>query len=76
VFGWDSKRAYYVFGANAPDLRDDHTGTMVLWDALLDLRARGIVAVDLEGINSPLRGHFKLSFGGSVTPYYHLALRR
>ena len=76
VFGWDSKRAYYVFGANAPDLRDDHTGTMVLWDALVDLRARGIGAVDLEGINSPLRGHFKLSFGGSVTPYYRLALRK
>jgi hypothetical protein len=76
VFGWDAKRAYYVFGANAPDLRDDHTGTMVVWDALVDLRARGVAEVDLEGINSPLRGHFKLSFGGSVTPYYHLALRK
>jgi hypothetical protein len=76
VFGWDAKRAYYVYGANAPDLRDDHTGTMVLWDALVDLRAHGITEVDLEGVNSPLRGHFKLSFGGSVTPYYHLALRR
>jgi hypothetical protein len=76
VFGWDRKRAYYLYGGNAPDLRDDHTGTMVLWDALLDLRSRGIPEVDLEGVNSPLRGHFKLSFGGSVTPYYHLALRK
>jgi len=76
VFGWDRKRAYYLYGGNAPDLRDDHTGTMVLWDALLDLRARGIPEVDLEGVNSPLRGHFKLSFGGSVTPYYHLVLRK
>ena len=76
VFGWDRKRAYYLYGANAPDLRDDHTGTMVLWDAILDLRARGIQQVDLEGVNSPLRGHFKLSFGGSVTPYYHLVLRK
>jgi hypothetical protein len=76
VFAWDSKRAYYLYGANAPDLRDDHTGTMVLWDALVDLRARGIAEVDLEGVNSPLRGHFKLSFGGSVTPYYHVTSRR
>lgn len=74
VFGLDAKRAYYVFGANDPDLRDDHTGTMVLWHALTALRDEGVVEVDLEGVNSPLRGHFKLSFGGSVTPYYHLRL--
>ncbi len=76
VFGWDSKRAYYLYGANAVGLRDDYTGTMVIWDALLDLRAAGIPEVDLEGINSPLRGHFKLSFGGSVVPYYRLRLKR
>ncbi len=76
VFAWDAKRAYYLYGANAPDLRDDHTGTLVLWDALTDLRAGGVAEVDLEGVNSPLRGHFKLSFGGSVTPYYHIVSRR
>ena len=75
LFGWDDKRAYYIYGANAPDLRDDHTGTMVLWEAFMDLRREGIAEIDMEGINSPLRGHFKLSFGGEVTPYYHLALR-
>jgi hypothetical protein len=75
LFGWDNKRAYYVYGANAPDLRDDHTGTMVLWEAFQDLRNMGIAEIDLEGINSPLRGHFKLSFGGTITPYYHLSLR-
>lgn len=74
LFGWDDKRAYYVYGANAPDLRDDHTGTMVLWEAFQDLRREGIKEIDLEGINSPLRGHFKLSFGGVITPYYHLTL--
>lgn len=75
LFGWDDKRAYYVYGANAPDLRDDHTGTMVLWEAFQDLRREGIAEIDMEGINSPLRGHFKLSFGGTITPYYHLTLR-
>lgn len=75
VFGFDSKRAYYLFGANDPALRDQHTGTMVLWDAFLDLAASGVKEVDLEGVNSPLRGHFKLSFGGSITPYHHLRLQ-
>ena len=75
VFGFDGKRAYYLFGANDPSLRDQHTGTMVLWDAFLDLASFGVKEVDLEGVNSPLRGHFKLSFGGSIRPYYHLRLR-
>lgn len=74
VFGWDAKRAYYLFGANDPALRDAHTGSAVLWDALGALAGQGIAEVDLEGINSPLRGHFKLSFGGSITPYFIVSL--
>lgn len=74
LIGIDNERAYFLFGANDPALRDQHTGTMVLWDAFLDLASRGVRDIDLEGVNSPLRGHFKLSFGGSMTPYYHLSL--
>ena len=48
---------------------------MVLWDAFLDLAASGVKEIDLEGVNSPLRGHFKLSFGGSILPYYRLKLQ-
>lgn len=33
-----------------------------------------ILKFDLEGINSPKRGAFKLSFGGSITPYYQVKL--
>jgi len=74
VFGIFNDRAYYLFGANNPDLRSEHTGTMVIWDAICDLYCRGIKLVDLEGINSPLRGQFKLSFGGDIIPYYHLSM--
>ncbi|NVJ91186.1 MAG: GNAT family N-acetyltransferase [Methylocystaceae bacterium] len=72
VFAWDNKRAYYLYGANDPTCRDDHTGTMILWQAFLDLAERGLPSVDMEGVNSPLRGHFKLSFGGHLVPYYHI----
>ena len=75
VFGWDNKRAYYLYGANDPSCRNEHTGSMVLWYAILDLASREIKSVDMEGINSPLRGHFKLSFGGNIVPYYHLSLK-
>ncbi|QTL34223.1 GNAT family N-acetyltransferase [Pseudoalteromonas viridis] len=64
--------AYYLFGANDYDLRHQHMGTMVLWEAFYRLAAEGINKVDLEGVNSPDRGWFKLSFGGTLNPYYSL----
>lgn len=73
-FIWDHQRAYYLFGANDPAMRDQHTGTAVLWDAFHDLSEHGIREVDLEGVNSPQRGWFKMSFGGDLVPYYELEL--
>lgn len=73
-FGWDNKRAYYIFGANDPAKRDGHSGTAVLWNAFEDLSQEGVVEIDLEGINSPYRGWFKLSFGGNIIPYYEVKL--
>lgn len=75
LFGWDNKRAYYIFGANDPTKRDGHSGTNVLWEAFYDLSKIGIDEVDLEGINSPHRGWFKLSFGGDILPYYEINYR-
>ena len=69
---WDNKRAYYIFGANDPAKRDGHSGTNVLWDAFYDLSKLGINEVDVEGVNSPHRGWFKLSFGGNIIPYYEM----
>lgn len=74
--GIDSKRAYYIFGANDPDRREEHTGTAVLWDAFHVLSKEDINEIDLEGVNSPHRGWFKLSFGGNIVPYYELHLSR
>jgi hypothetical protein len=71
-FGIDNKRSYYIFGANDPSMRDSHTGSVVLWDAFYALSKDGVKEVDLEGINSPYRGWFKLSFGGDIRPYFHL----
>ena len=71
-FAMDSKRGYYLFGANDPALRDSHTGTAVLWDAFYVLSKEGIKEIDMEGVNSPYRGWFKLSFGGDLQPYYQI----
>jgi|TARA_Y100000294_G_scaffold166749_1_gene175348 hypothetical protein len=72
-FGWDKHRAYYLFGSGATDSKEKYHGTFAFWEALLDLsQCHGISEVDWEGVNSPLRGSFKLSFGGELLPYYNL----
>lgn len=73
VYAFDDRRAYYLFGASDPGLRDSPTGTAILWDAFGKLAARGISTIDLEGVNSPQRGWFKTSFGGELCPYYQIA---
>jgi Acetyltransferase (GNAT) domain len=76
LIGRDAKRAYYLYGANNPALRSGYCGTMALYRAFTDLAARGVAEVDLEGINSPKRGYFKLSFGGDIRPYTRVSLTR
>lgn len=76
VYAIDRHQAYYLFGANNPNLRNTPTGTAVLWDAFTQLAKGGVTLIDLEGVNSPRRGWFKLSFGGNLIPYYQITLNR
>jgi len=70
----DNKRAYYLWGANHPLEKTSSSGTRVLWDAFRHLGDLGVREVDMEGVNSPDRGWFKLTFGGDLRPYYELSL--
>ncbi len=72
-FGVDNRRAYYLFGAGDPAVRGSHAGTLVLWDAFRMLSEAGVSEVDLEGVNSPRRGWFKLSFGGDLRLYHEVS---
>ena len=72
-YGWDAKRAYYLFGAGHREISEPWQGTLAHWEAFKDLAQRlGIEEVDLEGVNSPQRGWFKLGFGGDLRPYYRV----
>jgi len=73
VFCWDTKRAYYLFGAPSSETSERYQGTIALWDSFLWLVKQGIDEVDLEGINSPQRGRFKLGFGGGLRPYLQIS---
>ncbi len=75
VMALDAYRAYYLFGASDPAQRDTHCGSAVIWDAFVALAKSGVAEVDMEGVNSPKRGWFKLSFGPEMRTYYELTLR-
>ncbi len=76
VFGWDDRRAYYLFGAGNPEMNTRYQGTFCFWESFKILAGeRSIRQVDLEGVNSPQRGQFKMSFGAELIPYYQLYWR-
>ena len=68
---WDDNKSYYLFGTGAKE-RQHFSSTATFWHAIKFLKNQNIKFFDLEGINSPNRGSFKVSFGGSITPYYVL----
>lgn len=70
AFGIHGNTAYNLYQAG----KKDNCATHAIWEGIQQLAKDGISIVDLEGINSPKRGAFKLSFGGSVTPYYQVSL--
>jgi hypothetical protein len=73
AYGWDSKRAYYLFGSGHPVISKPWQGTLAHWEAFKDLSHRiKIKEVDMEGVNSPQRGWFKLGFGGDLRSYYQV----
>lgn len=72
IFSLYENHACYLFGAGDADKMARYDGTICLWEAFRQLAMCGIREIDMEGINSPLRGGFKLSFGGDIRPYFHI----
>jgi hypothetical protein len=70
VMLYDKNSAYYLFGASHPDYLVYNAGTFLLIESMKLAHGMGIKKFDFVGVNSPLRGDFKLSFGGMLTPYY------
>ena len=72
VFSVFKKKSTYLYGAPGENQKS-FDGTFLLWESFKTLNSNyDINEVDLEGVNSPQRGAFKLSFGGNLTNYYIL----
>ncbi|HDY87004.1 MAG TPA: GNAT family N-acetyltransferase, partial [bacterium] len=71
LFIYDRFRAYHLFVGTDLRFRDLGVGTKNLRDCCAYLNETlSIKELDTVGINSPQRSSYKLSYGGSIVPYY------
>ena len=68
----DDITSYYLYGAGNVDIKNRYAGSLSLWHAIKHSSNKELKFVDLEGINSPYRGEYKLCFGGDIQSYYRV----
>ncbi|WP_317204578.1 GNAT family N-acetyltransferase [Janthinobacterium sp.] len=76
LFLFDSRRAYYLFAANDPALRNSGAATRLMFENIYDAKRRGLAEFDFVGVNSPQRGDFKLSFNPELKLYFDMRCER
>ncbi len=74
LFIFDDNTGYYLIGANDPDYRFLGVGGVVVLEQIRYCIERGLTYVDFMGVNSPLRGDFKVSFNANPTPYFEFSI--
>jgi GNAT superfamily N-acetyltransferase len=70
VFLYDNRCAYYMFAATDPEYRKTGCGSYLMLENIRKCMEKGVVKVDMVGINSPRRGDFKTSFNAVQVPYF------
>ena len=73
----DNKKAYYFLGAGNPAKSTSWQSIFGHCEIFKLLQTeKNIDTVDLEGVNSPTRGWFKLSMGGNLKNYYLINIKK
>ena len=67
-------RSYYLIGANDPNYRKDGAGGFVVLEQIRYCIEQGLSYVDFMGINSLLRGDFKISLNADPVSYFEFTL--
>ncbi len=73
VTGHDATHTYYMFGATSDLGRGNGAGTFHLVYEIFHAREQGRHLFDFVGVNSPNRGDFKISFNGTLVPYFEVS---
>ena len=74
-FSYYNNIACYLFGAGDVDVKERLGGTYSLWKSIEKCHSKKVSCIDLEGVNSPQRGSFKINFGGDLSNYYKIMLK-
>ncbi len=67
-YAWDSKAAYYLLSTRTPS-SGNSANTMLLWEAIRDTMARGLI-FDFDGVGSSGAVLFFAGFGAAIQPRY------
>jgi hypothetical protein len=70
LFLFDKNCAYYHMGGNDPQHRDTFSGTFLVFEQLKYFFEKNIPLVDFNGVNSPNRGDYKMSFNLTLACYF------
>ena len=76
LFGVVGDSAKYLHGGRLLNDNKDYSLTYNMISSILNLKKNNINFIDLEGVNSPKRGFWKLVFGGDIKPYYKFKLNK
>ncbi|MEC9282566.1 MAG: hypothetical protein VX642_07625 [Bdellovibrionota bacterium] len=72
LFSYAYQKAHFLYGASKKEVIEAGMGSYAMWKSIESLKNIGLKTLDFEGINSPERGRFKLSFGGNLLAYYRI----
>jgi hypothetical protein len=73
-YAYDNLSSYFLFGSPIGDNNVNYLGTASHFNMFNHLKKQNVTRVNMEGVNSPERGHFKLTFGGELQNYYTFKL--
>ena len=68
----DDVSSCYLYGSGDVEFKNRYAGSLALWKAIEESVDRKLHFIDLEGINSPYRGEYKLNFGGNIQSYFNV----
>lgn len=74
LFLSDDNASCYLYGSGDVEIKNRYAGSLALWKAIEQSLDKKLSFIDLEGINSPYRGEYKLNFGGNIKDYYNICL--
>ena len=74
LFLSDDNASCYLYGSGDVEIKNRYAGSLALWKAIEQSLDKKLNFIDLEGINSPYRGEYKLNFGGNIKDYYNICL--